>query len=262
MSEPTSNPSSPADSPADKPSSLGYADSRTPTALDRFTRERRANLIFIGIMVLLTLPAMIVTVVKFVRGIEAKRPLVPPAMRSQFAYMDTTPSLIGIPRVVPPKTGSFVAAQANRLVRLEPGLRSIVADGDFRPVISEGLHVQLIAQGTQDGGYRLGIIGWHPKFAPMPQLYTFTGHRADGSTAPGTMRAYESGNLPLDVREELQKYGYIQPPSGIVWAILYFDGTEPIRRLDVEYKTGEFVLRDTLPISQDESGIPAPGTPK
>ena len=207
-------------------------------------------------MVLLTMPAIVITLVKYMRGIEAKRPLLPPVTRSQWAYMDTTPELVGIPRVVPPMTGSFVAAQADRLLRLQPGLRSTVSQGDFAPIMSGRLHMQLVAMGPHEGAYRLGLIGWHRKFTPVPQAYEFSGRRDDGSTATGSMEAYESVNLPLDVRAELQKYGYIIPPDGVVWLIVRFDGEAPIRAMDYRYEGNGVSIGDALTMPADAEGVP------
>lgn len=207
------------------------------------TKETRANLIFLTVIVVLTAPGLILFVIKHLdrpaRGLE------PPPVRTRFAYMDRTPQIAGLSRVTPPATGRFVANVTRQVLSMQSGLQSLVGAGRFDAVMSEQLYFQVVAVGASKGIYRVALIGWTEKLAPLPTLYTITGARGQ-ATVPGSLVAYESRNMPLEIRKELQDYGYILPPSGVLWMIVEFPGEAPVERCAIEYRMDDQVIRDAI----------------
>ena len=100
------------------------------------TKETRANLIFLAVLAVLLIPGVSIVLTRAIYGKARKNSFQqPPIPHTQWAYMDPTP-VSGLPRVTPPRVGSFIAQTTDRMLRLQPRLTSLVAGGDFRAVMS------------------------------------------------------------------------------------------------------------------------------
>ena len=94
------------------------------------------------------------------------------------------------------------------------------------------------------------MIGWHPKHAPLPELFKITATRAgDAQPVAGELVGYETSNLSVDVRDELQNYGFVVPPDGIIWLIVSFAGSAPVDNVEIKYEGNGVSLNDTLVIT-------------
>ena len=207
-------------------------------------RETRANLIFIVVLIVLMVPGITITIMK--RGGKFGRTIQPPPTREALSFIDQTAGIAKhMPRVVPPQIGRFVAQMANKIGGMQRGLTSLVGDGRFAPVMSEKLYFQAIARGAYADKYRVALIGWSGALLPLPKLYAFAGER-DGQALAGTLESYETQNMPIELRQELQAYGYILPPDGFIWLIVSFDGVGPIDSMTMRYAEGKTRIDDAI----------------
>lgn len=213
-------------------------------------RETRANLIFLAVLLCLMGPPIVMTIAS--RWGKPARNLQPPPTREALSFIDRTAGPAAhLPRIVPPDTGAYVASVAQKIVGMQRGLRSLVGDGRFAPIMSDGLYLQWIAEGERDGQYLAAIIGWDGRFVPLPKHYAFTATRA-GRPVKVTLESYETLNMPIELRRELQRYGYILPPDGLMWMILAFDGSGPVDEIALRYEAMGVRIEDTLPRNRPE----------
>ena len=221
-------------------------------------RETRANLIFIVVLLALMTPGVTMTLIR--RWKEPGRTLMPPPIREALAYIDRTAGPAKhMPRVVPPRLGSFVAQVTDRLIRMQSGLTSFVGDGKFAPVMSDDVMLQAVAAGAHDEKYRVALIAWSGDFVPVQKLFRFEGTR-DGATVPGTMESYEQQNMPIELRTELQSYGYILPPDGFMWMIVAFDGTTPVDDVAMHYDGDGKRVNSSVSLRREERTLRAEAT--
>lgn len=211
-------------------------------------KDTRANLIFLTLFLLLALPG-IFKLTRDAYKTGGRDPAMRPVVRGQWAYMDPTPQVRDLPRVVPPGIARFVSRFAERLERMQPGLKSIVTETSTQAVMSDALSLQVIGLGaSQDdagGKFHVGLFAWNSKYAPLPSQYTITGHRG-AETVSGQMTGYEPVNLPVELRVELQDYGYIMPPDSLLWVIVSFPGAAPLDSITVHYTLDKVTIDDQL----------------
>ena len=222
-------------------------------------RETRVNLIFLALLLMIMVPVIFKLTKRAYRS-GGRDPAMRPAVRTAFAYMDPTPPA-GLPRTVPPGIARFVQRMGERLITMQPGLRSIVSRIDAPPLMSDRLNLQVLAMGASGGKHRVGLFGWNSRYAPLPVLYEITGTRGDESVR-GEMLEYEQQNLPIQLRSELQEYGYIVPPDSVLWLIATFPGEAPVDAIRVHYQLDNTVLIDTItlraPASQPATATALP----
>ena len=219
-------------------------------------RETRANLIFLAVLACLMAPPMTMTIIK--RWGTPGRMIEPPPVRDRLAYIDRTAGLSsrGLSRIVPPETGAYVAELTDRIVGMQRGLKSLVGDGRFAPIMSEDLNLQWIAEGAHDGKFRVALIAWSGKLLPLPHQYRIEGSRAGQPVAPA-IESYETQNMPIELRRELQSYGYILPPDGLIWMIFAADGDAPVDSITLHYADPSFTLDDTIERHAGPTTVPA-----
>jgi hypothetical protein len=213
-------------------------------------RETRANLIFLGVLLCLMGPPIAMTIAR--RWGEPQRRIEPPQKRDALAFIDRTAGPAShMPRVVPPELGAYVAQLGQRLVGIQRGLRSLVGDGRFAPIMSDKLYLQWVGEGERDGQYLAAIVGWDGKFLPLPSTYRFSATR-DGRPVNVKLESYETLNMPIEIRRELQSYGYILPPDGLIWMILSFEGPRPVDEIAMHFDALGVRIDDTLPRRRPE----------
>ncbi len=175
------------------------------------TRESRTNLIFLVILLALSVPGMVLLVGKAWRG-EGGLNASPPAAKIKTPYLNPVGTASGVVRVVPPETGDFVESLAQRFLGSSV-LRRLGAGGRPRPVMSQGLNLELI--GRDDDG--LTLLLWLHADGVDASSITLGGVEA---------RVLDVVDVPKAVRTELQKgpltasgsgfSGYAAPPRQVV----------------------------------------------
>jgi hypothetical protein len=224
-------------------------------------RETRANLIFITIFLLVAIPGVFKLTMKAYNS-GGRDPAMRRPVRGEWAYMDPTPQVRDLPRVVPPGIGRFVWRTADRLERMQPGYRSIVPPDGAMPVMSERLGLQLLGTGSSGGSFHLGLLAWNSKYAPLPTQFTIVGQRG-GVEVEGKLTAYEPMNLPVELRMDLQETGYIVPPDSLMWMIVSFAGDQPIDSMRSHFTLDATVIDDELKLPRMSMANPTtnPSTP-
>jgi hypothetical protein len=208
-----------------------------------FWTERRANLVFISALLLLTMPGMVMLVVKKLSKPPSGAPPMMNPVRGQLAYMDTTMGsyVDRRARFVPPMTRDFVSAYAARQKFYHPGLVSIVESPDWKPVMSDDLSTQVLARDTTPGNQAVMLLCWDAQAKPIIENWSFLGRAGDREVA-GVVSGIESYNLPLDVRRELRSSGFVLPPASVIWLLVTFDAAEPVHEVSLRYSG----LTDTI----------------
>ena len=217
------------------------------------TKDTRANLIFLCLFFAVALPGIYKLTMKAYKP-GGRDPVMRRAVRGEFAYMDPSPP-VGLVRVVPPGVERMMQRTAGRLVKMQPGLQSVVAPGQ-PPVMSQGLHLQVLAMGGHQGKFRVALFGWNPRYAPLPDQYEITATRGS-ETVKGQMLEYEPQNLQLELRSELQDYGYVVPPESVLWFVATFPGELPVDTIQVDYRLEKFRVVDRIDLNR---ALNAPST--
>ncbi len=216
--------------------------------------ETRANWIFLAVFMAVMAPGLtIMTMKAYKKGAAGMNP---PAPQSAVVYNDPNPANPALPRIVPPATSEFVDSIATQFLHLQSGLVRIGSGPDAKPVMSEKRSLQCIATGADGGAFHVALIGWNSKFAPLPSLFQFTAHRG-AKEWPAKLNAYEQKMLTLDVRAELQRYGYMLPPDSVIWMILEVPGTDPIDSLEMRYSIDGKTLDDRINVAFAATTQPA-----
>ena len=115
--------------------------------------------------------------------------------------------------------------------------------------------MEYLGGGAGDEKYYVALLGWDRHFAPLPSLYEFVAARG-AQKIPAKMSAYEGANLPIDLRSELQRYGYILPPDSVIWIILEVPGSEPIDSVSVHYKIDRKTIDDRIILAPTAASRP------
>lgn len=221
------------------------------------TSETRANWIFLAIFLLIMGPGLAMLTMKaYKRGTAAG--LNPPAPKTVAAYNNPNPQNPALPRVVPPQTASFVESVVYRVGKLQAGLnRTKLPNG--KPLVSEKVTLECLSTGHSSSNQYVVLLGWDRRFAPLPSLYRFTAHRSNGQTVEMKMSAYEQTNLPLDVRAELQQYGYLLPPDSVLWMLLQCPAGEPLDAIELRYEIEGKLVEDrlNLPLNNEATILPS-----
>jgi hypothetical protein len=216
--------------------------------------ETRANLIFITVFLLIALPGIYKLTGKAYKA-GGRDPAMRTAVRGEWAYMDPTPQVRDLPRVVPPRIGQIVQKTAARLERMQPGFTAIVRSENSIPVMSRDLGLQLLGSGNDGGKYQVGLFGWNSKYAPLPSQFKITGKRGDAEVT-GEVTNFEPMNLPVELRMDLQDVGYIMPPDSLMWLIVTFPGETPIDSMSVHFELDQTTIDDEMKLPKPPTTMP------
>ena len=208
--------------------------------------ETRANWIFLGIFLLIMGPGLTMLTMKaYKKGAAGMNP---PAPKTVASYNNPNPQSPFLPRVVPPQTAAFVESLVYRISNLRPGLQRR-KQSDGAPLMSDRLTLELLAAGKVGSDQYVAMVGWDRRFAPLPDLYRFSASQGDASV-PLKVVAYEQVNLPLDVRSELQQYGYLLPPDSVIWMVVQSASGPEIDQIHLRYEIEGKLVEDRLDLTE------------
>ncbi|MCS7033852.1 MAG: hypothetical protein NZ561_07635 [Phycisphaerae bacterium] len=179
------------------------------------SREARANLIFLGLFLLISAPGVAMLVKKKMEAGRAPAWLPVPA-RQSVVYMDPIDAPPTLRRLTPALTASWVAD----LTRLRIGPTTLPsrsgADGAPEPVMSEQRLAQLLAFEPAAQYPRLALLLWNlPRDAQAAQISLRLQH--DSQVIVLQNVTTESIELPPAVKRDLQDSGIPAPPLRVWW---------------------------------------------
>ncbi len=195
-------------------------------------REAKLNLIFLLVILAASLPGVIMLLRK--RATEDVRPMLPPPVRNSFAYMDPNPGNFELVRINPPLTSDFVCSLANNLLKFGPDdLKTLVPRPDFRAVMSVKRDYQIVATSKDGSMNKVIFLGWNRRLKSIAERYTFQARTTADQIVPGRVTGCASEKLGLDMISELKNYGFIVPPSTVIWYVVEFPATAPIASINI-----------------------------
>ncbi|MCX5659452.1 MAG: hypothetical protein NTW19_06980 [Planctomycetota bacterium] len=174
-------------------------------------RETRANLIFISLLLAVMIPPAYITIKKKLDP-DARRMGAPDVVPHQAAYIDYNMQRPGIERIAPPKTCAWVAELADKRWRGASG-DSIHPEQRREGLPSEKHTFEVAAvEATGEGVKRIGLIAWDPEMSINPTYCKFM-----VGENPMKVTSFDQIGIPPDVRHELQKFGFVNPPKLVGW---------------------------------------------
>lgn len=193
----------------------------------------------------------------------------PDPVRKSFVYLDPTPVLTGLPKIVPPRTAAWVGSlvqqnsdarhlASHRWLQAEPPPRpspgpttSPIADADTGtrgesiigtrgPIITGRKDVQLVSFVPSDEGMTLGLIVWNRRALPRLGAFSVT-IDTDAGPREAQVTYAQRYDMPNQVRIELKEFGYILPPPTVIWLSATVPDVQPadVRGLSFAYDDGE-----------------------
>jgi hypothetical protein len=185
------------------------------------TFETRANLVFLVLFLLISLPG---AAILFVKKLDptARRMSLPEPVRKSLPYMDPMPVPPEVPRVVPPRTAAWVDAGARDTAGLPAAARVQTADGRSMPWMSRRRWFQVIGF---DGQQRLWLLLWAPQLTRGGSVEVTAG-TADGQRMM-VVPIHTIAPIPREVRRELQDEGFVRPPEQVMWVALESGAVRP-----------------------------------
>jgi hypothetical protein len=166
------------------------------------TRETRFNLIFLLILIPLLLPGGIM-LFRAKLDPNARRMFKPDVIRAESVYINYDDQRPNAPRIVPPITGQWIQFEGQRLIR--PDLRPLMHW--LYGVASENYRYEAVAMSASDeAGSFLAVITWDPRI--VEPVFTLDGQ------AMSQINHFTIAVSP-QVRNELQKAGFVNPPENI-----------------------------------------------
>ena len=161
----------------------------------------------------------------------------PDAASRRWAYMVPPPAPANVTWVVPPRTAQWVA-QLVASHGQSTALLTADRDGRFPPpAISPDHWAQIAAIARSARRMHVALLIWDAAAQPQPKLFSLTAELAPGHVLQADQCSADSVAVPPDVRAELMKFGYIYPPSRIVFLSAEFSGDPAAHpfQLDVRY---------------------------
>jgi hypothetical protein len=170
------------------------------------TRETRANLLFLGLFLAISLPG---GVILFKKKLDPSlRPsYLPPQMPTRIPFNDPREGP-RLERYVPPQTGQWVNEQARA-----HGLQDAPFSPALPPLMSERRRIQVVGARDDSDGLILSLLLWDE---PPAEKISVTARR-DGRTFNGVATDTTVIGIPENVRRELIVAGFAQPPKHATW---------------------------------------------
>jgi hypothetical protein len=201
------------------------------------TRETRANLIFLGLFLAVSLPGAVILVKKKMQPGAAPMGM-PDFVRRRVPYMVplATPD-DQVLRVVPPQTGAGVG----ELIRRRAAGAAEPRHGPL-PVTSSDRVVQVTGLKEEGGRTLLYLLAWEGGYGTEAARYRVVATAgAAGERFDGRVVTAEPIPVPEAVKKELMSGGYVKPPAQVTWIEVAFDApvaaTRPLS-VRLAYETG------------------------
>jgi hypothetical protein len=177
------------------------------------TREQRANLIFVSVLILLIAPGAYILLSKKLRGTSDPN-FMPDPVSVSAAYNQPLPVQPGLPRVEPPEARQWIGNLLKD--RIDPET-SVLRDPSGGPVVTDSFRTQVAQLSRHDTLASAWLVVWDDRndlTASQPAIVVYQGPARYQSSG----RNLERLDVPVTVRHALQKVGYLDPPKRI-WLV-------------------------------------------
>lgn len=205
------------------------------------TRETRANLIFLVLFVLISIPGLLMLVKK--KMDPTRRPMwMPDSVKRHMVYVDPTDAPESMPRLVPALTANWVADEA----RVRFGAARVPSQNDgTEPVMSDRRLAQLVWRQDEGQGMKLGLLIWNLPRGSSDVVFDL--RAADG---PAVIDSQDLQPLPPAVKRDIQDSGFPNPPQEVLWigAHLARGGDSGPQDLSLRVEVNGRAFSDTLRI--------------
>jgi hypothetical protein len=199
-------------------------------------RETRANLLFLGVFLAISLPGAVMLFKKKLDPTSSQMGM-PDFVRKRLPYMVPLPTPDDqVVRVIPPLTGDFVAALAR-----ERGNGAAVLLHQRAAVTSRDRVVQVVGITDAPGGAVVYLLAWEGGYGTDASRYRVTASSAGGESVEGRVASAVAIPMPEAVKRELMSGGYVKPSAKVTWVEVRFDaplGSARPLTLHVRYDGG------------------------
>jgi hypothetical protein len=197
-------------------------------------RESRANLIFLVIFLGLSIPGVVILVMKK-SDPRGPRLALPDSPIRRLPYMTPLQTPGDVTRYVPPLTGQWVKTVAHELGNIDN-----VLTRKWQPIVSDDYVIQALGvrPGTPDSTVMLLV--WGGDYAADVNGYSVKAASAD-QAVPARVTSARAIPMSDDLRHELMNDGYFHPPQNAIWLEIAIGDTAPIGKpltLQISRTTG------------------------
>ncbi len=181
-------------------------------------RETRANLLFLVLFILISVPGAVILVKKkMVPG--APSMAMPDAVIQRLPYMSPLDTPPQIARIVPSQTSAWVAALTRDRADGSPVLM-LQGDHGPQPLMSDDHLLQVTSIKATPQTRTISMILWDPHLPADTNAgkLTFSAITSQGALC-GQILQSEKLPVPVPIIRELSNAGLIQPPSHVLWIV-------------------------------------------
>lgn len=178
------------------------------------TRETRANLWFLVVFLIISLPGAVILFRKKLDP-SASRMDAPDAVLRQIPFMAPPPAPPGVRWMVPPRTRAWLETIAHE--KTGAAMVSSVGPGpEWEPVISPDHVLQWVSVVPQKERTTVGLLIWDGSWPDEASRFDLRA-RINGEPKAATVEAIEAVPVPGEVRKELVGLGFTHPPVRVLW---------------------------------------------
>lgn len=184
----------------------------------KMTREARANLIFLAIFLVVSIPGAIILVRKKMDPLS--RPMwIPDGRLTRLVYIDPTDAPPTMPRMAPAITSAWVADEARARFGITIVPMLLMEDGSTTPVISDSRYFQLLGTKRIGSSFTIHLLVWNlPRGSGTPDVsITRLLNPTDQSSRMPVPFTIQPAQIPADVKRDLQDSGFPKPPQHVLW---------------------------------------------
>lgn len=177
-------------------------------------KEVKLNLLFIGILIVLMAPGIVIVMRKKLSG-SSKPSYLPHDVPMSVAYNQPPPVPPRLPRVEPSEARQWVTQLLQE--RVGPNALLSRSEGGAAPVMGDAFVTQLLTVAPRESGWTVCVMLWTERQDVSERNPTLTLISSTGRPIVEHV-SVERLDVPKLVRHSLQKVGYIRPPEK-VWLL-------------------------------------------
>jgi hypothetical protein len=183
-------------------------------------RESRANLIFLVLFLIISIPGAIILVRKKMDPLS--RPMwIPDGRRESMVYIDPTDAPPNVRRFAPAITSLWLADEARARFGADSLATRSINDATATPIVSDNRYFQLLNTAQNGENFNIYLAFWN---LPRGEGAVALSITANGQ--PAQFAIVESP-IPAAVKKDLQDSGLPRPPQRIGWVSVALPARSP-----------------------------------